>query len=191
MNPYGGRPMMPQQRPMAPGAAPRPTMPQRRMPQMGPPGGAMLSDENSKTDIARLEGQNEALTKALDRSFTGSNMPETRYPSMPANTRVPSMGNFADSPAANKVAAQNVGLRPAAGAQQGPPPGAAPPPVQVAPPRAPPQQAPPPVAAQQMQPSPQQSNFGRSASPAFQGVGGAAPDLSELDRAYARMGQGG
>jgi hypothetical protein len=151
----------------------------------------MLSDENSKTDIARLEGQNEALTKALDRSFTGSNMPETRYPSMPANTRVPSMGNFADSPAANKVAAQNVGLRPAAGAQQGPPPGAAPPPVQVAPPRAPPPQAPPPVAAQQMQPSPQQSNFGRSTSPAFQGVGGAAPDLSELDRAYARMGQGG
>jgi hypothetical protein len=42
-----------------------------------------------------------------------------------------------------------------------------------------------------MQPSPQQSNFGRSTSPAFQGVGGAAPDLSELDRAYARMGQGG
>jgi hypothetical protein len=42
-----------------------------------------------------------------------------------------------------------------------------------------------------MQPNPQQANFGRSTSPAFQGVGGAAPDLSELDRAYARMGQGG
>ncbi len=135
-------------------------------------GQAALSDENSKTDIARLEGQNEALTKALDRSFTGSNMPATEYPKLPGNTRVApsSSASFADTPAANTVAAQNVGLR------------------QAAPPSPPPVQAPPPP---NFQPSPQQSNFGRSTSPAFNGVGGGPPDMSELDRVYARMGQGG
>jgi hypothetical protein len=154
----------PQQRPMAAmGQAPRPNYGGAPMPGQRPMGN-MMSDERSKEEIQRLESTNEALTKALDVSAAqapGGNLPATQYPQLPANTRVPSMGNFADTPAANTVAAQNVGL-------QG---GAPPPPA--------------------MQPSPQQSNFGRSTSSAFQGVGGGRPDLSQLDEAYKRMGQGG
>lgn len=130
-------------------------------------GGIMsgLSDERSKTEIARLEGQNEALTQALDQSFNGPNTPATEYPKLPQNTRVPpSNASFADSPAANTVAAQNVGL------QQG-----APAPGRAAGIAQHPDYMKPPVQVQ-----------GGFARPNL-----TTPDMSELDRAYARMGQGG
>lgn len=136
-------------------------------------GGMMagLSDERSKTEIARLEGQNEALTRALDQSFNGSNLPETQYPQLPQNTRLPSRGNFADSPAANQVAAQNVALASPATAGRFAGNGAqgaalATGPTEMVPP-------------QNMQ---QSAGFARPNL--------SAPDLGELDRAYARMGQG-
>jgi hypothetical protein len=128
--------------------------------------GMSKSDERSKKEISRLESTNEALMKALDDSAanTGGNMPETEYPSLPSRT------SFADTPAADKVAAQNVGIQ----AASAPPPQAAPAP-----------QAPP-----QMQPNPQQQNFAQSQNPAFN-VNRGMPDMSALDEAYRRQSQGG
>ena len=123
-----------------------------------------LSDSRSKEEIRRLQSTNEALTQALDvaHAKTGEGLlPPTEYPRLPSHT------NFADTPAANKVAAQNVGLQAAAAPAASPPPG--------------------PMA---MQPNPQQANMARSANPAFN-VGAAPPDLSALDEAYRRQGMGG
>lgn len=144
-------------------------------------GGMMagLSDRHSKEKIQKLSSTNEALMAALDSAHANtpeSNLPPTEYPSMPANTRLPSRANFADSPAANKVAAQNVGMQ-----------AAAPPPPQAPPPRAAPAPQAPPGG---MQANPQQQNFARSNNPAFN-VGGGMPDLSALDEAYRRQGMGG
>lgn len=127
-----------------------------------------MSDERSKKEIQRLSSTNEALMRALDESAanTGGNMPETEYPKLPSHT------SFAP---ADRVAAQNVGIRAAS------------------PPQAPPVQAPrpiPPAAPQAMQPSPQQMNFTRSQNPAFN-VGQGMPDMSALDEAYRRQSQGG
>lgn len=164
-------PMKPQMQ-QQPGYSPRiqykplqqPTRPQRdREPKKSDNGGllgGLLSDERSKKEIARLEGQNDALTAALDKSFTGSNMPPTEYPRMPENTRLPvGQANFPDAPA-EKVAAQNVAMQATAPQPMG------------------------------MQPNPSQSNMTMSQSPAFN-VQRGAPDLSALDEAYKRMGQGG
>ena len=119
-----------------------------------------LSDSRSKEEIRRLQSTNEALTQALDvaHAKTGEGLlPPTEYPRLPSRT------SFADTPAANKVAAQNVGLQAAAA---------------------------PPVPPAPMQPNPQQANMARSANPAFN-VGAAPPDLSALDEAYRRQGMGG
>ncbi len=172
---FGASPARGNMQPLPPGAMrPRPPAPAPRPPgaAIGAGAGWGLSDEHSKTAIAKLEGQNEALTKALDTSFNGSNRPATEYPTVPASTRfpAPSRASFADSPAANTVAAQNVGLTQAAPA--------APPPVQMPPP--------PPPQAQGGLPAPR-------VRPGFTDPGMALPDTSELDAAYRNIGrqQGG
>jgi hypothetical protein len=128
-----------------------------------------LSDERSKSEIKRLESTNEALTQALDQatnSATQGNLPATEYPKLPQNTRLPSRANFADTPAANTVAAQNVGLLQSQAAPQ------------MAPTAAPLVPTPP-------VPRPM-------ANPGFN-PGRPMPDLSELDQAYRNIGrqQGG
>jgi predicted lipid-binding transport protein (Tim44 family) len=120
-------------------------------------GGMMsgLSDKHSKEEISRLEGANEALSRALSSSasYPDTNAPSSGMQALGQQNAPPSHANFADTPAANKVAAQNVGM------QQG----SGPPPVPMA-----------------------QGN----GNPAFN-VNRGAPDLSALDEAYKRMGQGG
>lgn len=105
--------------------------------------GGLLSDERSKQEIARLESANEALTRALsvkadyptpkppesDEMGTGrldgavmatsrGNMPP-EYPKMPGNTTLPvGRAGFPAGDAADKVAAQNVGLQAPGGGMQ-------------------------------------------------------------------------
>ena len=124
-----------------------------------------LSDKNSKEEIRRLESTNDALTDALADSHQGGNMPDTEYPKMPANTRfsAPSRASFADSPAANTVAAQNVGLTKAQ-------PGA---------------MAPPPAIPANMQPG----AMPQAQQAAVPNMGFRPPDMSQLDNAYRRFGQ--
>lgn len=181
MGPYAAPAAMPQQRVQARGMqfqAP-PSQPiqrpekQQGMGGMAGAGGGMMagmmSDARSKEEIRRLESTNDALTKALDASASRgageSNLPPTEYPRLPQNTRVPvGHSNFADTPAANTVAAQNVGMQ--AGGDGMAPPHAVP--ANMAP-----------MAIPQ----------GR---PATVGMGWQEPpDLSALDDAYRKMGQGG
>lgn len=137
----------------------------QNFPQQG--GALALSDRHSKDEIKRLNSTNDALMAALDDAKAKTpegNMPATEYPSMPSRT------SFADAPAANKVAAQNVGMQAAS---------------------APPPQAAPPGPPQGMQASPQQQNFAKSQNPAFNVGGGGMPDMSALDEAYRRQSMGG
>jgi hypothetical protein len=78
-------------------------------------GGGMMgmSDERSKKEIQRLESANQALTRALS---TKVDYPNTQAPSSGAQALGqqenlgPMQARFTDTPAANRVAAQNVGL---------------------------------------------------------------------------------
>ncbi len=76
---------------------------------------AMMSDERSKKEIARLEGANEALTSALSASpaasYPDTNAPSSGMQALGQQNGLPSSASFPDSPAADKVAAQNVGLQ--------------------------------------------------------------------------------
>lgn len=85
--------------------------------------GSMMSDENSKKEIARLESANAALTKALSPS---ASYPDTKAPSdgmqaLGQQNAAPSHASFPDAPA-DRVAAQNVGLQQAAPQAQAPGP---------------------------------------------------------------------
>jgi hypothetical protein len=150
------------------------------MPQMA---GAMkssgmmgMSDERSKKEIARLESANDALTKALGGKveYPDTNAPSSGLQALGQQDAPPSHADFSDTPAANKVAAQNVGMQQAGAAAD--------------------QQFETNKAdymrASGMQPSPSQSNMTMSQNPAFN-VSRGTPDLSALDEAYQRMGRGG
>lgn len=133
----------------------------------GGAGGMMagLSDEHSKKEIQRLSSANDALTRALDATASKTagegNMPPTEYPSMPDNTRFQAASH---GDFADAPAERVAAQNVGMQAAQQPPQG--------------------------MQPNPQQANFARSQNPAFN-VGSGMPDLSELDEAYKRQGQGG
>lgn len=136
-SPYAG--MVQQQRGMAGGIRP---MPRPQAPQRQPSGGGgdssgmmgaaagmmggMMSDERSKKEIARLDAQNQALTKALS-STSAASYPDTSAPSpgmqaLGQQDAPPSRASFPDSPAANTVAAQNVAMQQAGGAPPAPAP---------------------------------------------------------------------
>lgn len=156
--------MRPQMRPMQ---AP-PVRPAMGGPQMA------VSDERSKKEIQRLQSANDALTQALH----GRPKPEMDRDVYPSHADFPDAAGtldrrspYADTPAANKVAAQNVGMQAAAAAPAATPPA-------------------PPAPVGGMQPNPQQANMARSANPAFD-FGAQPPDLSGLDEAYRRQGMGG
>jgi hypothetical protein len=104
---------------------------------MGGGGGmAMLSDERSKEQIQKLSTQNAALTQALGNKVGPDGLTDerrnwyaeqerkargTRAPQMSTDlARWASMSGFGDSPAANRVAAQNAALGGGAPAQHSP-----------------------------------------------------------------------
>lgn len=133
------RPAMQQQArpPMQARPAPQQQQPQQsqqsqQQPQPGMAsrmGGAMggmmaMSDKHSKEEIKRLEGANDALSRALNSK---AEYPDTRAPSsgmqaLGQQSSPPSHASFPDapaaSPAAQRVAAQNAAMAPAA--QQAP-----------------------------------------------------------------------
>lgn len=124
--------------------------------------GGIMSDKRSKEEIQRLEGANEALSKALSSK---AEYPDTRQPSSgmqalgqqttpPAHASFPAAPQL--SPAAASVAAGNRAMAPMVQQPQAP------------------QQAP----AAQPGTGPFAVNLQR-------------PDLSQLDEAYRRQGRGG
>jgi hypothetical protein len=79
----------------------------------GSGGGFMgMSDENSKKEIQRLSSANQALTKALGAKveYPDVNAPSSGGQALGVQRSAPSHADFADTPAANRVAGQNVGL---------------------------------------------------------------------------------
>ncbi len=135
-SPYAG--MIQQQRGLGAGAgirpAPRPQAAQRQpggggdssgmmSAAMGAMGG-MMSDERSKKEIARLDAQNQALTKALSStaSYPDTGAPSSGMQALGQQASPPSQASFPDSPAANKVAAQNVAMQQAAAPTPAPSP---------------------------------------------------------------------
>lgn len=131
---------------------------------MGGGGGGMmsgmLSDKESKEEIQRLEGANEALARALS---TKPEYPDTSAPSsglraLGQQAAPPSQASFPDapqpSPAAQQVAAQNQVMAPAAAPQV------------------------------PQQPAPRQPNQNPGFNPQL-----GRPDLTALDEAYARLGR--
>jgi len=75
-------------------------------------GGMMSSDERSKREIQALEAKNSALTKALSSraEYPDTSAPSSGMQALGQQAPAPSRANFADTPAANKLAAQNVGI---------------------------------------------------------------------------------
>jgi hypothetical protein len=79
--------------------------------------GSMMSDKNSKEEIQRLESANDALTQALsskasypDTHAASPGMQALGQQDAPGQSDIRDPWADRDTPAANKVAAQNVGM---------------------------------------------------------------------------------